>query len=82
MLHAQFYGNTQSLMCGSGVGPTALSPSAWNSAGSPYGAHRLFVRCPQTLPGVRYVTIQAWASTANEFAFTQPQVLRAGACCV
>lgn len=76
----QFLNNSQSLRCAAGVGPTALSPGAWNTAGSPYGPYRLTVRCTQTLPGVRYVTIQQFNSASNELAFTLPQVLRAGVC--
>lgn len=76
----QFYNTSHSLRCAAGVGPTENAPAGWNTAASPYGAYRLFVRCPMTLPGTRYVTIVAFSSTANEFSLGTPFVMRDSTC--
>lgn len=36
------------------------------------------MRCNATLPGTRFVTLQYWTQTSNQFAFSNLQVLRAG----
>lgn len=72
----QFYDTPNSVKCAEGFGPSEVSPISWNAAGAPYGSHRAFARCNNTMPATRFVTLQFWKATYGVFSLGEVQVLQ------
>lgn len=77
----QFFQTSQSVLCASGVSIASVPPTtAYTAAQATKKLGRIFARCNQTLPGVRFVTVQFWKGTSTTFGFSHIQVFRDGAC--